>query len=561
MAEGSDSLRDYFIRFLFKTDKVGAETVQRLVKSIEERLKNAGHRAQEFNEKWEKFKTTIVEPIRRFREMIDHTAEEADNLRDLSERTGIATQTLEEYGYMAKLAGTSQETLTTGLRILEKNMGEAAQGGKEQAETFAKLGISLHGANGKMKTQAELLPEVSKAFEKLPDHATKTAMAMKLFGRSGQELLPLLEKGADEIAHMQRELALLGGVTSEEFLDASEKYVDNIEKMGQVWKGIRQAIAGPFIRMFNQSNDKLLQWWKVWGEMVRSRITEWVNQLVVSWQAFLKTIMSIARPLLLLAAAMNVPLLVMIGLKALLVLLIDDFANWMAGNDSLIGRMIENWQEWLTELAKTHPTLAAMMGAFGDFVSAASQGVEALFRLFDTLITAFLEGGWDGFIKELGTTWDTAVDTWKVGFEEFADWLGNQLDGIAEMFKLPFVMLGEWIDNIFGGIKDKVFDVLMGAKNLAKSLGLDSVAESIGSATGSFMRGERVNGPGGSPSAVAGAVSNSTANNVSAPVNIQVEASPGMDTRDLANKIGEVFDQRMASVVRQSFNAVVPEAY
>lgn len=509
MAEGG-SLRDYFIRFLFKTDKEGAKKTEDAIGKIGEKLDSAGHAAFEFNEKIEAVKK-IYEPFKKFKELIEQTAEEADNLRDMSERTGIATQKLEELGFMAKLAGTSQETLATGLRILDKNMGEAAAGGKEQAEAFGKLGIALHGANGKLKTVDELLPEVSAAFEKLPDHASKTAMAMKLFGRSGQELLPLLERGPEELEHMRKELALLGGVTSEDFLDASEKYVDNIERMNQIWKGIRQAIAGPFIRMFNQANDALIKWFKVNGDIARAKIGEWAQQLVTSFQALKATVIDLAAPFLIFAAALNAPLLIMVGLRALLALIIDDFANWRQGNDSVIGRVIDNWDEWMSKVEKSHPILAGFL----EMAKAGLKNVYAILLMIENLTKSLAEGQ---FLKELKTILHTAA--------KFYGMTGDSHEGGTV-------------------VSDPEVEKILAAKGGAGWASRDDQ-----------LRQRTIMGTGIIPGAAGGG-----SPTVNAPTTINVQASPGMDTRDLANKVGEIVDQRIDTAVRQSYQQVIPEAY
>ncbi len=533
MAEGS--LRDYFIRFLFKTDKDGIEKIKEGVAAIEKKLHNAGHEAFEFNEKLEKFKTTILEPLNKMREFVTQTAEEADNLRDLSERTGIATDTLEEYGYMAKLAGTSQETLTTGLRILEKNMGEAAAGGKEQAEAFGKLGISLHNANGKMKTTDELLPDISKAMEKLPNHAAKTALAMKLFGRSGQELLPLLEKGPEEIKAMREELAALGGVTSEEFLDASEKYVDNLEKMNQVWKGIRQAITGPLIQVINRASDAFLTWIKANGALMRSRITEWMQQLVNSFESFLHMIQRIATPLLIMAAALNIPFLTMVGIRAILVLIVDELDNWMDGNDSVIGRVIANWDEWLMELEKTSPKLAAIAAAFEEMITTINKRMKE-------------HGGFGGMVL-------------------------NQLDGVLAMFKVfadeledillaPFRKMQQGFSNAFSFIRTSL-----------KAAGFDGAAAAAGRAgegvNDEFMddaerrrrRRNKIAGASSQPAAVSSMSSSENMSSVQAPMTFNITAGAGVDGRALSSQIGDVVHKEVQSLVRQSYMSIVPEAF
>lgn len=516
------------VKLLFKSDSAGASKAQKQLEHLTHSFEELGRKAFIFNEMFESV-NRIIEPFKQIGEAIGQTAEEADALGDLSERTGIATKSLEEYAYMAKIAGTSQETLTTGLRILEKNLGGAAQGGKEQAEMFSKLGIALHGANGKLKTTDELLPELSKAFEKLPDHASKTAYAMKLFGRSGQELLPLLERGPEDIENLRHELQALGGETNGEFLESAAVYADNVHKVAAAWKGVRQALAGPLLKMINDTTNALLKWWKANGELIRSKLSEWMFQLRTSVEALWGVIVKIAPAFLLLAAALNVPLLVMIGMKLLIALLVDDFANWMAGNDSLIGRAIANWQAWLAEIEKTHPVLALALKWFGEFVAGTSQLIGGMFKMFEFLLDGFLEGGWDGFLKELGTTLRVAVDGWKEVFKGFWDYVKTGLQ------KIPGI--GKYFED-------------QGTNSFGK----------IGSSGGNktFGSGGKVYG------AAASAASNFSqggAKTVNAQAQINVTVPDGQDPRKTAEEISRMWDEKFDSEIRSGFNQLVPEEY
>jgi TP901 family phage tail tape measure protein len=525
----AESLRDYFIKFAFKTDVTGAKVAQNQLDNFKRGFDDLGKKAFVFNEMFDAV-NRLFAPFKGLADLVNATAQEADELGDLSERTGIATEALEEYAYMAKLAGTEMGAMTTGMRILEKQMGEAASGSKEARETFSKLGVGIRGANGQLRTTEEMLPELSRAFQKLPDHATKTAYAMKLFGRSGQELLPLLEKGPEEIEFMRRELALLGGVTSEEFVKAGSDYADNLTRVAAAWKGVRQAISGPLVKMFNDTVGVLLKWWKVNGDLVRSKITEWFFQFGSSLQALFDTAVKLAAPFLLLAAALNVPLLVMIGMKLLIALLIDDFANWMAGNDSLIGRAIKNWDEWINKIAETHPVLAALLDGFGRTVKHMSTLVEGLFNMFNVLIDSFLEGGWDGFMKELGTTFDVAIEGWIEAFKGFFSWIG---DGIRSIPGLSAV-LGQGD----GTSMEQVFAAKQRREAFERS----------------------ISGSASSPSSIANSIS-SSGGNVNAQASIVVNVPEGQDPRKTAEEIGKMWDEKFDSEMRAGFNALVPDAY
>ncbi|MGZ6838563.1 MAG: hypothetical protein ACXVGE_22090 [Blastococcus sp.] len=82
------------------------------------------------------------------------------------------------------------------------------------------LGFAYKDAHGKVLPMAELLPKLADKFKTLPDGAEKTALAIKLFGKQGTELLPFLNKGSAGIAELEKESDRLGHTLSGRDLDA-----------------------------------------------------------------------------------------------------------------------------------------------------------------------------------------------------------------------------------------------------------------------------------------------------------------------------------------------------
>lgn len=552
-----ESLRDYFIRFLFKTDKEGAHEAHSQIEGLAHRIEELGKKAFVFNQVTQAL-GEIIEPFKKFGEFITSTAEEADAVAKLSERTGVATEKLEGYAFMARLAGTSSDTMMIGVRKLDQQLGEAANGSKESAENFARLGIRIRDSSGHIKKVDDLLPEVADALNKLPSHAQKTAAAIKLLGRAGQELLPVLSKGGEHMRELQKELVELGGTASEDLLASSGEYTDNLEKIRQVWKGIKREIAGPFIKAINESTNAFIAWYKSVGAVIRTRVAEWAYQAVTSFQALWGLVMRFSTALLLLAAALNIPLLAMIGMNLIIGLLIDDFANWMAGNRSFIGIAIANWDDWLAKIGETHPILAELMRLIGKLIAFGADGWVQLADAWTRMTDSILDGTWLDSLKEMI----------KFAFKSIADFMLAPITDTVEKIKLL------------------LFDTMIAIKNFLsnKSMGgisLDGLAKGVGHQAAMMMQfGDSaakgltgpemaarlralpngVSGPNGALAAAGGGAA-AGGSSVSAPVSIQVNASPGMDEKKLAQEVGKQFDMRMDSVMRQSFNAVVPESY
>ena len=123
----------------------------------------------------------------------------ADDMRDLSQRTGVGIETLGQFKVAAELSGTSIEGVAKGLTLLNKNLVAAAAGGEGAAAAFKTIGVATTEADGTLRKADKVFLDVADRFATLRDGPEKAALAMKIFGKSGAELIPILNLGSKEI--------------------------------------------------------------------------------------------------------------------------------------------------------------------------------------------------------------------------------------------------------------------------------------------------------------------------------------------------------------------------
>ncbi len=164
--------------------------------------------------------------------------DDADALSKLAQKTGVSVESLSALEYAAKLSGASIGSVAIGMKTLAKNATDASTGIGEAKDTFNKLGVSVVGANGKLKSVDRLILEVSDAMGKLETATEKSAAAQRIFGKSGTDLLPMLNKGADGIKEMTDEAERLGIVVSTDFAKSAEEANDALERLDSSFKGL-----------------------------------------------------------------------------------------------------------------------------------------------------------------------------------------------------------------------------------------------------------------------------------------------------------------------------------
>ena len=163
--------------------------------------------------------------------LVKKTVDAGDQINDLSKRTGIATETLSAYKLAADQSGTSLEGMATGFRGLARVMNDANTGLAEAKRAFDQLGVAYTDNEGKLRPLDQVMLDVADRFASMPDGAQKTALAMELFGRSGMELIPMLNlgrKGLEENAEAARRL---GMVWSQEAAAQADEFNDSVAEL------------------------------------------------------------------------------------------------------------------------------------------------------------------------------------------------------------------------------------------------------------------------------------------------------------------------------------------
>jgi len=173
--------------------------------------------------------------------------ETGDQLNDMSVRTGFAVKTLSKLSYAASQSGTSLEAVEKAARGMAKLLTSASLGAASSAQTLETLGVSLDTIKGLSPDQQFQM--LAAAVANVKDPTTRAAMAMRVFGKSGADLLPMLANGAAGMEEMFAEAEKLGLVLSEEDAKAAAELDDALNKLQSQIKGIMNqigiAVAGP----------------------------------------------------------------------------------------------------------------------------------------------------------------------------------------------------------------------------------------------------------------------------------------------------------------------------
>jgi hypothetical protein len=155
---------------------------------------------------------------------------------DMATSAGMAVEEFSALGYAAKQSGATIEQLGSGMNALNRFTVQVAQGSKAAEQTLAALGITA--SDFLAASPAERLGLVADGLTGISDEGLKAGLAMKILGRSGSNLLPMLAGGAAGLDAMSERARRLGLVITAEEAAKAHALGDAWDDLRMVWDAI-----------------------------------------------------------------------------------------------------------------------------------------------------------------------------------------------------------------------------------------------------------------------------------------------------------------------------------
>jgi phage-related minor tail protein len=180
-----------------------------------------------------------------------HASEAAARIGELSQATGVSVESLSLLGNVAATKGISVDSMAKALEKMSKSAVAAAQAGPKTSTAYSELGIAVKDAQGNMRDADAIFADVSKKFADMPDGPIKTAYAIKLFGRAGAEMIPLLNEGGAHLEELESHFKALGAVVSGPMAKASEELKENQTLISAAFTGLENDLVADLVPAIN----------------------------------------------------------------------------------------------------------------------------------------------------------------------------------------------------------------------------------------------------------------------------------------------------------------------
>lgn len=372
---------------------------------------------------WEGIKKTASA----LKELALGAASLSDDLATQATVTGLSTDALQEYNYMAELVDVSVDTITGSMTKLTSNMSKASKGSGDAYDAFKKLNVSFKNVDGTLRSNQDVFNDLVDALGDIDNETERDAISMTLFGRSAKDLNPLIKAGSKQIKAYAQEAHDMGYVMSKDVISKNVEASDAMERLKNAASGAKNAIGSalaPVLKSTADTTTRLVQWTREHSDTlvslakvlgiattailtykgamlamdIISKVRAATEGMTVA-QAALNAVMS-ANPVALLVTALGV-------LVAAMVLF----------NKEAAPEMSENFKQVKSDMDELDAAMAAQVESWGHVSSAMDRAIESGLSEIS-------------YTKELYDELQTIVDAngeIKEGYEDRATFITEQL--------------------------------------------------------------------------------------------------------------------------------------
>jgi len=356
-----------------------------------------------------------------------------DNLAKMSRVLGISVKELAAFQLAAELGGMSLEGFAKASKAVSKNVFDfVIRGTGEAADAFNQLGISASDLRPIMNDQFAVMGLLSDRLKEMENGAIKTAVAVKLFGSRGADMLNALAGGSEFLKSVTREVELFGTALSDRAVRGVEEANDAMTRLSFFIRGVRDNLVSAFAPAITFVVDLIRN--KFIGALDDSGLTvaAWSTQVVLSVVKMVREA-NVAIGIFVLNTSANFKKLSFLPQSVR-----DSFEKMAVGFtdgslvvDKVLSDTIKTMQRWSLEAGKASNSVADSSGENSKKTSKAWLAGFGMIQAAGKTMTTTLEDSLANFFL-----------TGKLGVKSFAK---------AMLAQFAKIMASKFIASLFGG--------------------------------------------------------------------------------------------------------------
>ena len=392
--------------------------------------------------------------------MANKAAASGDRVDKLSQKIGMSRKGFQEWDYILSQNGMSIESLQGGMKKLNNTIDDAIGGSKTAVNAFGRIGISVDDLKGKSPEQ--VFEMTVKALQGMPDGAEKAALANELLGRSGSELMPLLNGSAKSVDELKAKAKELGIVLSDDSIDASVKFTDTLDSLKRSLGAVVTKVGVAVMPIIQQAAD-----WVIANmptiQLVMGTVFKYIGQFV--------------------SAAVDV-------FKTYFLPILQHIFNWIRDNWPQISTFIGTVFNLVKDIIRqTTEAIKVIWDLFGEHIMSAVKIVwgiikEVITNLLNVIrgiiltVTSLIKGDWSG-------VWEGIKMIFAAVWDHIKTIVSTAIGLVKQIILIALQAIGALFSSIWNGILNLISSVWDGIINKIKSV-LNSIKSVITSVFGAI---------------------------------------------------------------------------
>lgn len=408
------------------------------------------------------------------------SGEFADEILTLAIQTGLSTDTLQEFAYMADLVDVDLDTVVGSMTKLEKAMISSKDGTGDAAEAFNELGVGYRLSNGTLRDTEQVFYDVIEALGKVEDPTEADRLAMELFGKSFKDLKPLVAQGKEGINKFKQEAHDMGAVLDDDALGKLGDMNDSFDRLDQSSQALGRQLGVALSPAITALAEQLVAMTQdpVWQEVFEQLGTTLENLLptINSISSLLSPIMEALSPIL------DIITQILEVLSPVIATLLEPIAELIGILLDPISQLVD---ALLPALVACVDAVSAVLGPVGDLLGTTIDLIMPLIDAILPLLTESISGlaeeietglgsALTGFAQLMQGDFTGAVETWGDGIKDMWDLVSKFASKVGPVFKTMFEKLKSYTSDWGTKLVDGFTDAFDSAKELVQN-GLDAI--------------------------------------------------------------------------------------
>ena len=179
--------------------------------------------------------------------LAQNTAQYADRVSDLADVTGMSTDALQEWDFVAKRVGVSTDVIERAFSSLGRRMSQFQRGSGPAVDAARQLGVEFRNADGSMRNADDLIMDLLGSLNEMPADLDRAGIGTQLFGRRWEMLAPIIGRGIDNIEQIREEAQELGLVMDGDALASANQYREEMVKFQEQMAATGRTLAIEFM--------------------------------------------------------------------------------------------------------------------------------------------------------------------------------------------------------------------------------------------------------------------------------------------------------------------------